>query len=147
MPIQVSSARKNVSPVRIFKFPMWPVVGVSEERVCAAEDLVFVAAGAVHGFDDLISDASRRQGGERSAARLPDVDRAPQTDPGLLSEILRVTASRQPLAGTDGPDQRLVSADEFCVGVRVATLGGEQQDPFVVGGPWASKLRDHARVR
>ena len=106
-----------------------------------------MAADAVHCLDDIISDASRRQGGERSAARLPDVDRTPQTDPGLLSEILRVTASRQPLAGTDGPDQRLVSADEFCVGVRIAALGGEQQDPFVVGGSWASRLRDHAGAR
>ncbi len=83
-------------------------VGIGEQRVCAAEHLVFVAAGAVHRLDDLISDASRRQGGERSAARSPDIDRAPQTDPGLLSEILRVTASRQPLAATNGPDQRLI---------------------------------------
>ena len=106
-----------------------------------------MAADAVHCLDDVISDASRRQGGERSAALLPDVDRAQQTDPGLLSEILRVTASRQPLAATNGPDQRLKSADEFGVGMRIAALGGEQQHPFVVGGPWTSRLRDHAGAR
>ena len=92
----------------------------------------------------LVGDAAVRERGERAALGSPRPDCRQQPDPGLLREVLTITAARQSELPDDALDERLVAAHELLLRAEVTVLRRLEQAPSRAGAAIPDQRTRHA---
>jgi hypothetical protein len=74
---------------------------------------MFVRPGRVDRVERPVTYAADGERAEPPARRAPRPDCAQQADPGLLGNVVALTAARQPELGDNRAAQRVVAAQQF----------------------------------